>query len=77
MRARIGIALGQYSGGIAYAIDVIATISALGAIGGLPALLSALTTYTRVAMRWLRGPHTAIRESTSAQPRPQRSFPQP
>ena len=41
MRARIGMALGAYWGGIAYAIDVIALISTLGAIGGLPALLNA------------------------------------
>jgi hypothetical protein len=55
MRARIDMALGQYLGGIAYAIDVIALISALGAIGGLPAFLNALTRYARVAMRWLQG----------------------
>jgi len=46
MRARIGIALGTYWGGVVYTIDVIAAISALGAIGGLPALLHALTRYT-------------------------------
>jgi hypothetical protein len=55
MRARIGMALGHYWGGIAYAIDVIALISALGAIGGLPVLLNVLTRYTRVAVRWLQG----------------------
>ena len=55
MKARIGIAFGLYWGGIAYAIDVIALIGALGAIGGLPALLNAVTKYTRVAVRWLRG----------------------
>jgi hypothetical protein len=55
MRARIDMALGQYLGGIAYAIDVIALISTLGAIGGLPALLNALTRYAGVAMRWLQG----------------------
>jgi hypothetical protein len=54
MRARIGMALGLYWGGIVYAIDVIALISALGAIGGLPALLNALTKYGRVAMRRLQ-----------------------
>jgi predicted acylesterase/phospholipase RssA len=58
MRARIGIALGTYWGGITYAIDVIALISALGAIGGLPALLNALTKYARVAVRWLQGLRT-------------------
>src|SRR5450631_3271836 len=42
-RARIGITLGSYWGDIVQAIDVIATISALGAIGGLPVLLNALT----------------------------------
>jgi hypothetical protein len=55
MRARIGIALGHYWGGIVYAIDVIAMISALGAIGSLPALLSAVTKYTRLGTDWLRG----------------------
>jgi hypothetical protein len=55
MRARIGIALGLYWGGIVYAIDVMALIGALGAIGGLPALLNALTRYARVAMGWLQG----------------------
>ena len=54
MRARIGMALGHYWGGIVYAIDVIALISALGAIGGLPALLNALTRYARIASRWLQ-----------------------
>jgi hypothetical protein len=49
------MALGLYWGGIVYAIDVIALISALGAIGGLPALLNALTKYARVATRWLQG----------------------
>jgi hypothetical protein len=58
MRARIGIVMGTYWVGIVYAIDVIAAISALGAIGGLPALLDALTKYTRIAMRWLRGMHS-------------------
>jgi hypothetical protein len=55
MRARIGIALGSYWGGIAYVVDVIALISTLGAIGGLPPLLNALARYARVAMRSLRG----------------------
>jgi hypothetical protein len=50
------MALGAYWGGIAYAIDVIALISTLGAIGGgLPALLNALTKYTGFAKRWLQG----------------------
>ena len=55
MRARIGMALGMYWGGIVYAIDVIALISALGAIGGLPALLNALTRYAGLAVRRLPG----------------------
>jgi hypothetical protein len=55
MRQRIEIAMGTYRGGIVYAINVIALISALGAVGGLPALLNALTTYARFAVRWLRG----------------------
>jgi hypothetical protein len=57
MKARIGIALGLYWGGIVYAIDFVAAISALGAIGGLPALLNALTKYARFTMRQLRGLH--------------------
>jgi hypothetical protein len=55
MRARIGIALGLYWGGVAQAIDVIAAVSALGAIGGVPALLEALTRYGRIAARRLQG----------------------
>jgi hypothetical protein len=58
MRARIGIALGVYWGGVAQAIDIITAISALGAIGGLPALLNALTKYARFTMRQLRGLHS-------------------
>ena len=50
------MALGHYWGGIVYAVDVIALISALGAFGGLPVLLKGLTKYARVAMRWWRGP---------------------
>jgi hypothetical protein len=57
MRARIGIAMGTYWGGIVQAIDVIAMISALGAIGSLPALLNAVTKYTRLSIDWLRGRH--------------------
>jgi hypothetical protein len=55
MRARIVIALNSYWGVIVYAIEMIAAIGALGAIGGLPAILNALTQYTRVALRWLHG----------------------
>jgi hypothetical protein len=51
------MALGAYWGGIAYAIDVIALISTLGAIGGLPALLNALAKYTGYAKSWLQGLH--------------------
>ena len=64
MRARIDMALGQYLGGIAYAIDVIALISALGAIGSLPALLNALTRYAKVAIRWSQG----LRSRSGASP---------
>jgi hypothetical protein len=55
MRARIGIVLGTYWWSIAQAIDVIAAISALGAIGGLSVLLNAVTPYARYAMKWLHG----------------------
>ena len=55
MRARIGMAVGTYWGGITQAIDVIATITAIGAIGSLPALLSVLAKYTRLAVRRLGG----------------------
>jgi hypothetical protein len=48
MRARIGIALGLYWGGIVYLVDVIAAISALGLIGGLSALFGALARYSRL-----------------------------
>jgi hypothetical protein len=51
MRARIGTAMGPYWGSVVQAMDVIATIGALGAIGGLPALLSAVTYYARRALR--------------------------
>jgi hypothetical protein len=54
VRARIGIALGAHWGSIAQALDVIALIGALGAIGTLPALLDALTKYARLAMGWMR-----------------------
>ena len=57
MSARIGRVLGVYWGGIAQAIDVIALISTLGAVGGLPALLNVLTRYARFAGRQLRGLH--------------------
>jgi hypothetical protein len=57
MRARIGMALGMYWGGIAQAINVIALISTLGAIGGLPVLVNALTRYTQIGFRHLRGLH--------------------
>ena len=52
MRARIGMALGPYWGSIVGTLDVIAAISALGAIGGLSALLHAAAPYARHAMRW-------------------------
>jgi hypothetical protein len=55
MRARIGIAMGLYWDGIVQLIDVIAMISALGAIGSLPVLLNAVTKYTRFCVDWLRG----------------------
>jgi hypothetical protein len=51
MRARIGMAMGAYWGGIMQAIDIIAMIAALGAMGSLPAVLSILTKYTSVAAR--------------------------
>jgi len=52
MRARIGMVLGPYWGSIVNTLDVIAAISALGAIGGLSALLHAATPYARHAMKW-------------------------
>jgi len=51
MKARIGIALGPYWGGIAHALDAIAAISALGAIGGMPVLINAVAN----AARTMRG----------------------
>jgi hypothetical protein len=47
--------MGTYWGGIVYAFDVIAVVSALGAVGGLPALLNALTRYAGFAVTWLQG----------------------
>jgi small neutral amino acid transporter SnatA (MarC family) len=61
MRARIGMAMGTYWGGIVQAIDIIAMIAAIGAVGSLPALLSALTKYARSAVRKL-----AARKSRTA-----------
>jgi hypothetical protein len=55
MRARIGIAMDVYWDGIVQLTEVIATIGALGAIGGLPALLNALTKYARLAFGWSIG----------------------
>ena len=49
MKARIGNALGAHWGSIAQALDVIALIGAMGAIGTLPAILDALTRYARRA----------------------------
>jgi hypothetical protein len=61
MRARIGMAMGTYWGGIVQVVDVIAMIAAIGAIGSLPALLSVLTKYTRIALRRL-----GLRQSRAA-----------
>jgi hypothetical protein len=47
MRARIDIALGPYWGGIAHALDAIAAITALGAIGGMPVLINAVANAAR------------------------------
>jgi hypothetical protein len=55
MKARIGMALGPYWGSIVHAADIIAALSALGAIGGLSALLTTATPYIRDAMNRLRG----------------------
>ena len=49
------MAMGLYWDGIVQLIDVIAMISALGAIGSLPVLLNAVTKYTRLCRDWLRG----------------------
>jgi predicted acylesterase/phospholipase RssA len=54
MKERVNTALGFYWGGIAQAVDVIALVSALGAIGGLPALLSALSQCARLARSWFQ-----------------------
>ena len=64
MRARISIAMGSYWGSMAFAINVIAMITALGAIGGVPALLSALVEEARLAMSWLQG--WQLRASTAS-----------
>ena len=62
MRGRIGIALGTHWGSIAQALDVIALMGALGAIGTLPALIDALARYARLALGRLQGlPWLAVR----------------
>jgi hypothetical protein len=48
------MAFGAYWGSIAYAVDLITVVSTLGAIGGLPALVNALTRYTRFAAKRLQ-----------------------
>jgi hypothetical protein len=57
MRSRIGMALGPYWGSIVHAADIIMAISALGAVGGLSALLTTATPFIRDhcrdAMKWL------------------------
>ncbi len=55
MKARIGLGLSVYWGSVAQVIDVLAAISALGAIGGLPTLINALAKYASVPLRKLRG----------------------
>jgi hypothetical protein len=55
MRSRIGMALGPYLGSIAHAADIIAAASALGAVGGLSALLTTATPYIRDALNRLHG----------------------
>jgi hypothetical protein len=60
MRARIDSALGLYWGGIAQAIDVLAAISALGAIGGAPALLGALIKHIPQAAAHLSAPFCRV-----------------
>ncbi len=64
MRARIGIAMSLYWVGIVQLIDVIAMISALGAIGGLPAILNALMKYSRLAVT--RMPGLQLRSAASS-----------
>jgi hypothetical protein len=55
MRAKIGIALGLYWGGVAQAVAVMAAVNTLGALGGVPAVLEVLTKYGRIATTRLRG----------------------
>jgi len=55
MKARIGIGLSVYWGSVAQVLDIIAAISVLGAIGGLPTLLNALAKYASIPLRKLRG----------------------
>jgi hypothetical protein len=64
MKAKIGIGLSVYWGSVAQVIDVLAAISALGAIGGLPTLINALAKYASVPLRKLRGrTRAAIRQA--------------
>lgn len=57
MKARIGAVLGSHWGGIAQALDVVTQISAVGAIGGLPALLNVITRSARFAGGRLKALH--------------------
>jgi hypothetical protein len=57
MKSRLDNALGHYWGGIAQAVDVLAAVTALGAIGGLPVLVNVLTRNTRLAVKWMRRMH--------------------
>jgi hypothetical protein len=57
MKERIGTALGEHWSGIAQALDVVTQISAVGAIGGLPALVSVLTKSARFARGRLKNMH--------------------
>ena len=77
MRARIDTVMGPYWVGIAQAVEVIAAISTLGALGGLSTLLGALTQYARrfptavllASLIALQGcAPLALRASNTAQP---------
>jgi hypothetical protein len=60
MRSKLGAALQVHSGEFVQLLDVIASMTALGAVGGLPVLANVLTKYARSGIRRLSQRHTAV-----------------
>ena len=60
MKAKLGAAMQSYSDEFVQLMDVVASITALGAIGGLPALANVVAKYARSGIRRLSQRHTAV-----------------